>query len=248
VKLIRRILTGVSVSGLVILMVAPASAGGSIARVSPRSWARQGAEIRLSGTFCDGAQAPVSAGPWFAYLDPQSAPPVLMGRVHIAPNTGDYCQWRLTATLTVPQVAPGGYWLQVCDRGCTEGVGDLMGAGRFTVVSAASPISQARRMQDLRTRLEASRQEETRQERLLEEVDGELTSAEAEIVSLDRQVDALRRALAKERNEPSAWFGALLVAAALSAVGIAVVIRRRRPRIVVPDTPAELMDELQRHG
>ena len=241
-NVIRRILVGSSVAGLVIVLPAPVWAGGSIGHVSPRSWARPGAEIRLSGTFCEGSQAPVSAGPWFAYLDPPAAPPVLMGRVRIAPNTGDYCQWRLTASLTVPHVAPGVYWLQVCDRGCTEGVGDLIGAGEFTVVSA-SPRSEARQLQHLRARLQGSRREEARQERLLEETDGALRSAEAEIVALDSQVDGLRSALVAARHKPSAWFGAMLASGAISAAALVVAIWRRRSRFVIPDTPAELLEE-----
>lgn len=204
-KFSRGVFAVLSASGLVILLVAPAWAGGSWVQVSPRSWARQGAQIRLSGTFCEGSQAPVSAGPWFAYLDPQSAPPVLMGRVHIAPNTGNDCGWRLTATLRVPDVAPGVYWLQVCDRGCTQGVGDLVGAGEFTVVSSVSPRSQARQLRELREPLEESR---------------------------------------AERGDTAPWLGAMLTTMALlTAGGLVTLVRRRRSRFVVPDTPAELLEQ-----
>lgn len=229
---------------LLAVLLTPASAGGSIVKVEPRSWARQGSEIRLSGTFCNGAQAPVSAGPWFAYLDPQTAPPILVGRVHIAPNIGNYCQWRLTATLRVPHVAPGAYWLQVCDRGCTEGVGDLIGAGQFTVVSAAPPREQARRLQELRARLRESKREESRQEQLLGELDAALSRAEAAIVKLESRVDQLRDQLTMERNEPTAWFSAVVISGLLAAaVTVLMILRRRRSRVLVPDTPAELLEQ-----
>jgi hypothetical protein len=229
---------------LLAALLTPASAGGSIVKVEPRSRARQGSEIRLSGTFCDGAQAPVSAGPWFAYLDPKKGSPILVGRVHIAPNTGNYCQWRLTATLRVPHVAPGAYWLQVCDRGCTEGVGDLTGAGRFTVVTGAPPREQAPRLQELRARLRGSAREATRQERLLGELDGELNVAEAAIVKLESRVDQLSVQLTTERNEPTAWFSAVVISGLLAALAVLMILRRRRSQVLVPDTPAELREQV----
>jgi hypothetical protein len=229
---------------LLAVLLTPAWAGGSLVKIEPRSWARQGSEIRLSGTFCDGSQAPVSAGPWFAYLDPETAPPILVGRVHVAPNTGNYCQWRMTATLRVPHVAPGAYWLQVCNRGCTGGVGDLMGAGRFTVVSAAPPREQALRLQGLRARLRESMKEGSRQEQLLGELGGALSQAEAEIVNLESRVDRLRDQLSSERKELPAWFGAVIVSGLVAAaLTVLRIWRRGRSRVLVPDTPAELVEE-----
>jgi hypothetical protein len=233
---------------LLAVLVTPASAGGSILGIEPRSWARQGSEIRLSGTFCNGAQAPVSAGPWFAYLDPETAPPILVGKVHIAPNTGDYCQWRLTATLRVPHVAPGRYWLQVCDRGCTEGVGDLMGAGHFTVVSAAPARRQALQLQEVRARLRESMREEARQEQMLAELDDALGRAERTIAALEDRLDGSRDQLTAERNEPPAWLVAVVISALLAAATIALMTgRRRRSLVRVPDTPAELLERATAH-
>ena len=226
-------------------LATPALAGGSIADVEPRSWARQGSEIRLSGSFCNGSQAPVSAGPWFAFLDPRAGPPVLVGRVNIAPNTGNYCQWRLTATLRVPQVAPGAYWIQICDLGCTNGVGDMVGAGPFVVVSSESRRDQALRLEALRARVRVSLREQARQERLLGELERALTRSEAEAETIGTLADSLRGQLADEKEERGAWFGAAtassaLVVAALSAL---MIRRRRRSRVRVPDTPAELLEQ-----
>ena len=237
-------LTVASIVSLLTVGVVPlAHAGGSIAIVEPRSWARQGSEIRLSGTFCDGAQAPVSAGPWFAYLDPQTSPPIPVGRVRISPNTGNYCQWRLNATLRVPNVAPGSYWLQVCDRGCTQGVGDLIGAGEFTVVSAGSLRRQALRLQELRSRLRESTREERRQEQLLAELDDERAAALERSAKLELRVDHLSDQLATERSQRSAWFGVIVTSGLVAAViAVLAIRRRRRTRIIVPDTPAELLE------
>jgi hypothetical protein len=231
---------------VVAAIAAQAVAGGSIADVKPRSWARQGSEIRLSGTFCNGSQAPVRSGPWFAYLDPRIGPPVLVGRVDIAPNTGNHCQWRLTATLRVPQVAVGRYWLQVCDRGCKKGVGDLIGAGWFVVASAASQREQALRFEALRVRLRDSMRQQARQERSLGELERSITRAEAEALRLGTLADSLRDQLADEREERGAWFGGAVASSAVLVAVLSILViwrRRHRSRVRVPDTPAELVDQ-----
>lgn len=227
------------------VLATPSMAGGSIANVEPRSWARQGSEIRLSGTFCNGSQAPVSAGPWFAYLDPRTGPPVLVGPVNIAPNTGNYCEWRLTATLRVPQTVPGAYWIQICDRGCTNGIGDLVGAGRFVVVSSESPRDQALRLEALRARVRVSMREQARQERLLGELEGSLTRSGAEVVKLGTLARSLRDRLVDEQKELGAWFGAAVACSALvvAALSVLLIWRRRRSWVQVPDTPAELVEQ-----
>lgn len=244
-RLARRTVFVCSLAAIVGALATPSLAGGSIANVEPRSWARQGSGIRLSGTFCKGSQAPVSAGPWFAYLDPRNGPPVLVGPVNIAPNIGNYCQWRLTATLRVPQVAPGAYWIQICDLGCTNGVGDMVGAGRFVVVSSESPRDQALRLEALRARVRVSMREQARQERMLGELEGSLTRSEAEVVKRGTLAGSLRDQLVDEQNEPGAWFGASVASLALvvAALSVLLIWRRRRSRVRVPDTPAELVEQ-----
>jgi hypothetical protein len=227
---------------LVVLSVPPASAGGSWVEVRPRSWARVGSEIRLGGTFCDGQQAPVTDGPWFAYLEPGAGPAVLMGRVRITPNTGDYCQWRLTATLRVPAAAPGRYWLQVCDRACTTGVGDLVGGGWFTVVSPAPPRAQAIMTQRLRTRLRESAREGARQERLLGELGTSLDRAEARTHELRAAVGDLRNRLADEAAARRWWLAGAVGSCSVAIVLGSLLLRRRRPVMRVPDTPEELLE------
>jgi hypothetical protein len=234
----------VSVSFLLLSLAGPGSAGGSWAEVAPRSWARAGSEIKLSGTFCDGAQAPVTEGPWFAYLDPDAGPPVLMGRVRIAPNTGRSCRWRLTATLRVPRVAPGAYWLQVCDRGCTEGVGDLIGAGRFTVVSSKSPRGQAVELQRLRAQLRRSTREQARQEEILEETGAAVRRAEGRVDALEARVDDLRDRLDAERSDRTAWHIAAVASWCSALILALALVRRRRSRVLIPDTPAELLEKM----
>jgi hypothetical protein len=215
--------------------------------VHPRSWARVGSEIRLGGTFCDGRLAPVTEGPWFAYLVAEGQPPVMVGRVHVGPNEGDDCQWRLTATLRVPAAAPGRYWLQVCDRGCTTGVGDLVGGGWFTVVTSESPPAQAIQMQRLRTRLRASTREEARQERMLEELGTSLERAETDRRELRRSVAELRGRFAQETSSRRSWLVGAFASGTAAVVFGLVLLRRRRTTFDVPDTPEELL-QLTRRG
>jgi hypothetical protein len=242
---LRSALTASMLAVLLALPV-PALAGGSWAHVRPRSWARVGAEIRLSGTFCDGQQAPVTEGPWFAYLDPQVGRPILMGRVHVAANTGRYCQWRLTATVRVPAAAPGRYWLQVCDRGCSIGVGDLVGGGWFTVVGSTSPRTQAIQMQRLRTRVRRSAREEARQEQLVDELSASVDRSTTLTEELRGSVADLRDRLANERAARRSWLvgavGSCAVAVVLASLLLRNLLRKRRPVMHVPDTPEELLE------
>lgn len=238
-----RILVMISTVVVLIALADPAPAGGSWISVSPRAEARRGSQIRLSGTFCNGAQAPVSAGPWFAYLVAAGSDPILVGRIDISENQGNYCEWRVRASLKVPFAAPGTYWLQVCDRGCTQGVGDLVGAGRFTVLSSAPPRVQARSAQKLRARLRETRREVHRQVVLLEGLATRQRAAEGQIVGLQEHLEKARGQLASERDEMAASTGALVTAALFGLViAGAAVRRRRRSGVLVPDTPAELFE------
>lgn len=243
-KGLGRTIVMTSVLVLLVALADPASAGGSWIRVSPRTVVRQGSQIRLAGTFCDGAQAPVSAGPWFAYLEANGSEPIFVGRIGVRENHGNYCEWRVRATLRVPFAAPGIYWLQVCDRGCTQGVGDLVGGGRLTVVSSAPVRVQAREAQELRAQLREARREELRQAALLDELEAERRAAEGRIAELREHLGGVRRLLASERDEMAASTAVLMTAALSGAVIGLSVRRRRRSRVVVPDTPAELEREM----
>jgi hypothetical protein len=230
-----------------VLPALPAAAGGSWVNVSPRSWGRVGSEIRLGGTFCDGQLASVTEGPWFAYLVAEGQPPVMVGRVHVGPNKGDYCQWRLKAILRVPAAAPGRYWLQVCDRGCTTGVGDLVGGGWFTVVTSESPRALAIQMQRLRDRVRESARGEARREQMLDELGTSLERAETDTRELRQSVAELRVRLAQEKSSRRSWLvGAVASGTAAIVFGL-VLLRRRRTTFDVPDTPEELL-ELTRLG
>ena len=85
-------------------------------------YAGAGTLVTMRGDFSDGQQAPVEAGPWYAYLTPDGgdvSAPVLLGSVSIA-ETGGY-PYVATARFTTPSVPVGAYWVHVCDLGCTKG-------------------------------------------------------------------------------------------------------------------------------
>jgi hypothetical protein len=73
VRLVHRTAIASTLGVLLAMLATPTSAGGSIAKVEPRNWARQGSEIRLSGTFCNGAQAPGSPAGARGLLSPSPA-------------------------------------------------------------------------------------------------------------------------------------------------------------------------------
>ena len=103
------------------------------------AYAGVGSTVTMRSEFSDGQQAPVRAGPWYAYITPDTdiggdrTEPMLLGPVHIA-DTGGY-PYVATTTFVVPEVPTGSYWVNVCDLGCSHGVGDLDGG---TIVLGAT--------------------------------------------------------------------------------------------------------------
>ena len=107
------------VTALLLLAVAqPARAGGSWLDVSDGASVRMGpwelpyagvgSTVTMRSEFSDGQQAPVSAGPWYAYItldtDVGGEPtePMLLGPVHIA-DTGGY-PYVATTTFVRPRM------------------------------------------------------------------------------------------------------------------------------------------------
>ena len=153
----------------IVLASPPASAGGSWLEVvevsngalSPPgggpAWAAVGATVRMRGGFCSGSQANPSQGPWYASLRPGTGGPrTLLGPVEIVTGHNSACPWVATVSFVVPAVAAGSYWVDVCDEGCTTGVGDLVG-GYFVVASSGSEARLVQRLTTLKGRYEHAR-------------------------------------------------------------------------------------------
>ena len=262
----------VVLTALVFLAFAqPARAGGSWIEVSGSrhvrigtwelGYAGAGTLVTMRGDFSDGQQAPVEAGPWYAYLTPDVgdvSAPVLLGSVSIA-ETGGY-PYVATARFTAPSVPVGTYWVHVCDLGCTKGVGDL--GGGSIVLGATDAEARlyaraqiltwmhredARRIAHLRKQNQALRTEVTRIGREADQ--HRAVSALASERGADVEAEAGRRNAILDRAEERAdlWrtVGAASFGACLFAIGL-LVRSRRRARVVVPDSPAELVDPVDR--
>jgi hypothetical protein len=154
-------------------------------------------------------------------------------------------------TFVVPDVAPGFYTAQVCNAGCHNGIGDLIG-GSFTVASTgleALLLGRLDRAQDRANHLadkvrhaeaDAARLAETRAE--LDATRQTLAATQAASSRLEAQRDAALKAreaaVADARATVRTWkITAGLLAFLMLVTWVAVWVRRHnRLRIKVPDT------------
>jgi hypothetical protein len=259
----RRALTTSLISAVLILVPSVALAGGSwlepvrltgpggMPTDSLPGWAAPGTTMVMGASFCGGAQAHPSRGPWTAFLrrDPQGR------RIELAPVTigeasGDGCPYHASVTFTVPAVESGVYWVDVCaDVSCGTGVGDLIG-GQFVVAVSSLEADLLVRIDPLEDRLTRI----TRRQRHLANQVGDLTDQLDEARDAWKAAEATTTAALSERDELARQ---LVAAGARSrayrnisvVVGVALLVfvfgtlligRRRRVRISVPDTPEEL--------
>lgn len=260
------------VTALLLLAVAqPARAGGSWLDVSDGASVRMGpwelpyagvgSTVTMRSEFSDGQQAPVSAGPWYAYITldtevgGERTEPMLLGPVHIA-DTGGY-PYVATTTFVVPEVPTGSYWVSVCDLGCSHGVGDLGGGtivlgatGSEARLFARSRIltwiheGDARTIRHLRAERGQLRSEVMRSRREIATAKAE--SALASEQAVHAEADAARNSSLLEGAERRAdrWrlVAGGLLAAFLLLAAVIVMRSRRAGRVVVPDTPAVLVE------
>lgn len=156
------------------------------------------------------------------------------------------------AVFDLPALPSGTYSFAVCDDPCTErgfGFGEYV-QGWLTVVQTPEEARLLVRVHELRerarTKLRGSRSElrvaELRESRLTTRLN---TAVEA-LDEARAQVERLTRSASRPHDQAviggagGAWIAVGLVAAAL------IIRRRRAPRILVPDTPAELLSPSER--
>ena len=235
----RRAAVAVLIVAFVSLGAVPAAAGGSW--LEGPDHVAVGDAITLAGDFGNGQLAPVSAGPWYAYLDVSSgggepADPLLLGHVEIGP--GGF-QWRASTTFTVPDVPAGDYWVNVCDLGCHTGVGDLIGAQIWiggTVMEAVLLQRVSRlhgRLDNVRGRLDRRTAERDGLDRQLAAEQGELDVTRREMDVLAGRHAATLDSLDEQRQraEDLILLTIMYVIVALVAVtALAWVTRRPRER------------------
>ncbi len=232
----------------------PVSAGPS----AGPAWAPAGAVVTMQGAFCDGQLAPVSAGPWFAYLDPPGRSPMLLAPVEVAAAGGNGCPYLARTTFVVPEVAPGDYVVHVCDQGCHSGVGDLIG-GFLTVASTGFEARLLGRLERYELKIDrltdGIRAEEVDGERLeaAREARDEALVTLAAIEAANDRLTAQRDAALHGREAAEAdvratdresrnWrIAAYLLALLVAVTWIVAWVRRRDTiRIKVPDTIEEI--------
>jgi hypothetical protein len=150
------------------------------------------------------------------------------------------------ATFTMPELPRGTYTFSVCDDPCRTWGFDEWVQGWLTAVPTAGEAQLLARTRELRETLREVTYGIGRDVRAAEQREDRLT---AEITALTGELDDARTELDRLRSaangvEPRPVIDA--AAGALIATGPVIVatlwlIGRRRSRIVVPDTPAELL-------
>lgn len=260
--------------GTITFHAPPSAAGGSWLevvggeRVRLDGWdlpyAAVGGTVTMRGDFSDGQLAPVSAGPWYLYLQMESGDDAPLseplGALDIVPlGTRSYTA---SASFEVPGLPSGHYSVLVCTLGCTKiGVGDLLGGSVFVGATSGEARLGARLqilrwMQDEDERaLRTLDSKVSRLEEDLAQAEGSLASESARVALLEGQARAMATSNERTRERVAEAERALarsrLIAWSLGAVVLLLGIASawhlaRRRRNVIPDTPAELIGEASR--
>jgi hypothetical protein len=241
----------------------PGSAGGSTLDVvggqrvkighSSVSYASAGSTVVLHGTFTPGQQAAVSEGPWYAYIRPQTggAEPMLVGSVSIRGSGFPYVA---DVTFDVPSVEAGQYWVLVCDQGCKQSVGDLVGTNVVLAPTESEARTFARALvlgwahnrdahaiESLRNQHEAllAQRDAATDAARDARTQSELAADRAEAASI--QASAAQASQAEAEHQRDLWrlVGGFAVLAAVVAVTWGLVLLHRVRRLI-PESPAGL--------
>jgi hypothetical protein len=154
------------------------------------------------------------------------------------------------ATFDLPALPSGTYSFAVCDDPCTErgfGFGEFV-QGWLTVTQTPKEARLLGRVRDLRETMRSRvrglttemRSAERREERLETRLDAALGALEESRAHVGRLARAASRT--PDRDVIDGTAGAL-IAVGLVAIAAVLLRRHRRDRILVPDSPAELLAE-----
>ncbi|MEO8292061.1 MAG: hypothetical protein ABI635_02885 [Actinomycetota bacterium] len=209
------------------------------------------------------------SGPYFAWMAPESGdrvdlPGIPSGAVRLSAFELHWTSPHFAVARTsfvVPALPSGRYTIDVCDDPCRlSGFGDFV-QGWTSVVQSAEAASLQRQKERLQGILVQVRRDAAAARRDVERVQADLNDSQATRASLTARVAVLTDELASARRRTATttvasarplvapWLGLLLAVAGLS-LAAAMAGRRRAVRIVVPNTPEELLgrDELERPG
>jgi hypothetical protein len=277
---IRGPFVAVTVAGLLAAMpMGSAQAGGNWLDIRPEdavssrweSWSGPfvpGTALEVRATlYARGPQANRlrDSGPYYAWIGPErgrvDVAGLPVGAIRLSAFELHWTSENFAVARTsfvLPPLPSGRYTIDVCNDPCRlSGFGEFV-QGWTTVVQSAEAVTLARKKERIRGTLYQARQDVARARKDAESLQADLNDSEATRASLEASVAALtdelgsvrRRAqAASERPFVDPWLGVLLAVAALS-LAVALVIRRRATRIVVPDTPEELLhrDEPERRS
>jgi hypothetical protein len=277
---IRGPFVAVTVAGLLAAMpMGSAQAGGNWLDIRPEdavssrweSWSGPfvpGTALEVRTTlYARGPQANRlrDSGPYYAWIGPErgrvDVAGLPVGAIRLSAFELHWTSENFAVARTsfvLPPLPSGRYTIDVCNDPCRlSGFGEFV-QGWTTVVQSAEAVTLARQKERIRGTLYQARQDVARARKDAESLQADLNDSEATRASLEASVAALtdelgsvrRRAqAASERPFVDPWLGVLLAVAALS-LAVALVIRRRATRIVVPDTPEELLhrDEPERRS
>ena len=158
----RRCIVMVFVAGLVVMAAPMASAGGSWLTVvsvdgaapsGPLDRAPAGSTVAMRGSVCSEVRDPGGRDGWYARLRPDGAgAAVRLGGVAVERSPEVGCSWRVSFAFVVPDVAPGAYWVDVCDERCTSRGGEVIG-GVFVVANSGGEARLVLRTERLKEAL-----------------------------------------------------------------------------------------------
>lgn len=174
---------------------------------------------------------------------PQTA--IRVGTFEMAPDgTGGH------AAFDLPALPSGTYSFAVCDDPCTErgfGFGEFV-QGWLTVTQTpgeARLLARVRNLRDhMRSRVHGLTREMRSAERREEQLETRLDSALGALEESRAQVGRLSRAASRTPDrDVNGGTAAALIAVGMIAIAAVLLRRHRRDRIVVPDSPAELLGQ-----
>jgi hypothetical protein len=208
------------------------------------------------------------SGPYYAWIAPDRGarvdlPGLPVGAMRLSVFDLHWTSEHFAVARTsfvLPSLRSGRYTIDVCDDPCRlSGFGEYV-QGWTSVVQTAEAAALQRQKERLQATLYRVRRDAAGLRKDAERLHAELNDSAATRASLTARVAVLTGELGSVRRRAQAeaaesrrplidpWLGTLLSACALS-LAVALVIGRRRGRIVIPDTPEGLLgDELDAPG
>jgi hypothetical protein len=196
-------------------------------------------------------------GPFYAYLAPEGTAieegepipdeAIRVGSFSVERDQGK--TFELAVEFTVPELPGAFYTIALCNDPCTiSGFREPL-TGPVSIVATAREGELLTERSELQTRLFRARHEARKAGKSIEEIEAQLGQSNEDNRSLSVMVNDLRDRLAAAETEPrrpvssdpgrpllDGW-AAAIIATTVVAIAAGFVVRRRRPRIAMPQTP-----------